>query len=315
MISLSILLFSCQKIKYPWQPGISAPKYYPVAGNISFNNAGHGSNTSFANGWGSEYGSVVSGDKYKEIPKNVYIDYYSVVDGKDFKGEVHLDQQEILKLFRKYKINDDNFAHLVVGMAPGGWIRVWFTTIDEKIEVAKAQLKGCKNNDVGIGLKTKDFKTWGNTYTYWQHHGIPYEAWAENEKDYDIIFDFNRLNREEVGFSYVSSDGTYYQTGGKKVHQKLPVQFEQIAWLNKTGDSYNCKLPIPKGFKKYIEQKRLKEVRLQLEIEDDGEHAIMYILLNNTKEKIVRFRNKQPTKEESKNVDFAYATEIEYFIP
>lgn len=63
---------------------------------------------------------------------------------KIFKGDVHLNQQEILKLFRKYKINDDNFAHLVVGMAPGGWIRVWFKTIDEQVEVAKAQLKGYK---------------------------------------------------------------------------------------------------------------------------------------------------------------------------
>ena len=55
----------------------------------------------------------------------------------------------------------------------GGWIRVWFKTIDEQVEVAKAQLKGYKNNDVGIGLKTKDFETWGNTFIYWQYHGIP----------------------------------------------------------------------------------------------------------------------------------------------
>lgn len=313
-ISLSILLFSCQKTKYPWQPGISAPKYYPVAGNISFSNAGHGSNTSFDNGWGSEYGAVVSGDKYKEIPKDVYIDYYSVVDGKDFKGDVHLNQQEILKLFRKYKINDDNFAHLVVGMAPGGWIRVWFKTIDEQVEVAKAQLKGYKNNDVGIGLKTKDFETWGNTFIYWQYHGIPYEAWAENEKEYDLYFDFSNSNHQEIGFSYVSSDGTYYQTGKENVHQKLPVQFEQIAWLSKSGNSYNCKLPMPKNFKKYIEQKKLKGVRLKLEIENDGEHATIYLIANDTKEKIVRFKNKQPTKEEINDLNFAYATEINYFI-
>jgi hypothetical protein len=43
---------------------------------------------------------------------------------------------------------EENSGNLVVGMAPGGWIRVWFHTLDEKtndlvnIEVAKAQLKG-----------------------------------------------------------------------------------------------------------------------------------------------------------------------------
>ena len=295
---------------------MSAPKYYLIGDvKIDFGNAGHGSLTNFDSGWGTEYGAVVSGDKDKDIPKEVFIHYSSCAENYTYEGKVSLPQEKILGLFRKYKINDNNFAHLVVGMAPGGWIRVWFKTIDEQIEVAKSKLKGHYDDNVDDKYKIKNFGNWGYYFSYWQYHGIPYEVWAENEKEYNIIFDFNRPNRQEIGFSYVSSDGTYYQTGGEKVYQKLPVQFEQIAWLNKTGDSYNCKLPMPKGLKKYIEQKRLKEVRLQLEIEDDGEHAIMYILLNNTKEKIVRFRNKQPTKEESKNVDFAYATEIEYFIP
>lgn len=80
MISLSILLSSCHKTKFRWQPSISASQYYPVAGSISIGTAGNGSNTSFDNGWGEEYREVVSGDKYKEIPKQVYIKYYSVVD-------------------------------------------------------------------------------------------------------------------------------------------------------------------------------------------------------------------------------------------
>jgi hypothetical protein len=36
------LLFSCQRTKFQWQPGISAPKYYPVGGVVDFGNAGHG---------------------------------------------------------------------------------------------------------------------------------------------------------------------------------------------------------------------------------------------------------------------------------
>lgn len=71
MISLSVLLFSCEKTKYPWQPEISAPNYYPVAGHINFGVAGNGSNTSLDNGWGDEYGGVVSGQRYKDIPTEV----------------------------------------------------------------------------------------------------------------------------------------------------------------------------------------------------------------------------------------------------
>lgn len=42
MILISTLV-SCQKNKkFQWQPGISAPKYYPVAGHIDFGNAGYG---------------------------------------------------------------------------------------------------------------------------------------------------------------------------------------------------------------------------------------------------------------------------------
>jgi hypothetical protein len=196
MISLS-LLQSCNKKKYIWEAGISAPKYYPVAGNVDFGNAGNGSNTSIAPGWGQSYGAVV-GEKWKDVPKEVYIDYYSVVDGKGFKGKVLLPQEKIRDLFNEYNLDDeDNLGHLVVGMAPGGWIRVWFQALDEKadeyvnLEVAKGHLNGYKDETVGAGLKTKDFKTWGNTYSYWQHHGIPYEAWANNEREYDIYFDFN----------------------------------------------------------------------------------------------------------------------------
>ncbi|SHK28272.1 DUF2931 family protein [Epilithonimonas mollis] len=323
LISLSLLLFSCQKKKYPWQPGISAPRYYPVAGHVDFGNAGNGSNTSFANGWGDQYGGVVSGNQLKEVPKQVYIDYYSVVDGKGFSGEVLLPQEKILDLFREYHINDKNSADLLVGMAPGGWIRVWFQVsvgfVNKGgkviiIEVAKSRLRSYKDETVGVGLKTKDFKTWGNTYTYWQHHGIPYSAWAENEKEYDIIFDFYKPNHRKIGFSYISADGTIYQVGREKAHQKLPVQLEQIAWQGKNREAYNCKVPFPKNFKKYIEQKKLQRLHLQLEIEKDDEHAIIYLITNNSKEKIVRFKNKTITAEEDKNIDFDYAKEVEYFI-
>ena len=309
-----MLLFSCQKTKYPWQPGISAPKYYPVGDvKIDFGNAGQGSLTNFDNGWGDEYGAV-SGDRNKEIPKEVYIYYISAIDNLEYNGKVILPQEKILNLFREYDVDDDYWAHLVVGMAPGGWIRVWFTTIDVQVEVAKTKLKGVEDLTIGDGFRYKKSDYWKKYKIYWQHHGIPYSAWAENEKEYDIIFDFDKPNYRKVGFSYISADGTIYEAGREKAHQKLPVQLEQIAWLGKNEEAYNCKVPFPKNFKKYIEQKKLQKVPLRLEIEKDDEHAVIYLITNSSKEKIIRFKNKATTAEEKKNVDYDYAKEVEYFI-
>jgi hypothetical protein len=39
----------------------------------------------------------------------------------------------------------------------------------------------------------------------------PYEAWANNEKEYDMYFDLFTPNHDEVQYSYVSKDGTFEQ--------------------------------------------------------------------------------------------------------
>ncbi|GGP06640.1 hypothetical protein GCM10010992_27360 [Cloacibacterium rupense] len=323
MISLSLLfLFSCQKTKFQWEPSISAPKYYPVGDvKIDFGNAGHGSLTNFDNGWGDTYGAVSSGDIYKEAPKEVFISYVSAIDNLVYKGEVLLPQEHIRSLFEKYKLDKkDNLGYLVVGMAPNGWIRVWFQTIDKKandlvcIELAKAKLKGYEDNTIGEGFRNKKSKYWDKYKIYWQLHGIPYEAWANNEKEYDMYFDFYKQEKNKVGFNYISADGTYYQKENEKCYQKLPVQFNPIAWLGKSNIVYECNVAMPKNFKKYIEQKKLKEVKLKFELEDDDQHAVIYLITNNLKEKIMRFKNKTPTAEEKKNNDYYYATEVEYFI-
>lgn len=334
ILFLSVLMSSCQKTKYQWEPGISAPKYYPIGGKISFGNAGNGSNIAFDSGWGKEYGGVVSGSKCKEIPKDVYIDYYSVVDSKDFKGKVFLDQKKILDLFRKYNINDDNFAHLVVGMAPGGWIRVWFKTIGKQIEVAKAQLKGYKNDKVGLGLKTKDFETWGSYYTYWQHHGIPYEAWANNEKEYYYDIKFVTQNKDaKLDRSYVvSADGWYSSFYTEKLSEdindvsnngskgKIPVHLS-VSWQDKsTGTYYDTNIVMPKTLKRLFDEtyqanEKLAYSNFIIELENDKQHAVVYLKTKDKVIKLLRFKGEISSKENQDFGDYAYAREIEYFIP
>ena len=318
------LLFSCQKTKFQWQPGISAPKYYPVGECVvDFGSAGNGTRMPFNSGWGNSYGSVVSGERYKEAPKEVFIKYNSGVENYLYQGKVLLPQERIRSLFEKYNLDkEDNSGDLVVGMAPGGWIRVWFHTLDEKtndlvnIEVAKAQLKGSYDDTANERYKVKNFKNWGKYYTYWQHHGIPYEAWANNEKEYDMYFDLFTPNHDEVEYSYVSKDGTFEQGIGidKKFHQKLPVEFE-LGWRDKAKETFYCsKFIMPKNFKHFIEQKRLNTIIFKLEIDNNDQDATLYLVFHNTKEKILSYKNKIPTAEEKKNNDYSYATEVEYFI-
>lgn len=317
MIFLSTLLLSCQKNKYPWEPGISAPKYYPVGDvKINFGNAGHGSLTNFDNGWGNEYGGVVSGEKFKDIPKDVYIHYISAAENLQYNGKVQLPQEKIARLFQEYNINNKNSAHLVVGMAPGGWIRVWFTTIDKQIEVAKAKLKGTRDNSLGEGFRYKKSEYWKKYKDYWQHHGIPYEAWANNEKEYDMYFDFNKPNpkNEVTDPQYSSLDGTlYYRTPiDSLLKRKLPADLVAV-WKSKNSNVYyDTHVTFPKNFSKIIEDRKLKKVVITLEIENDDQHGILYLTSNNKKEKLLRFKT-YPSKDKILgNSDFS--KEIEYFI-
>lgn len=330
VVILCLLLNSCRdKIKpkpnnkFWWEAGISAPKYYPIAGNVDFVNcAGNGSNVSFDNGWGFSYGSIVSGEKFKNLPKEVYIKYYSIVDAKDYKGTVALPYNKILALFNKYckdKVNDKGL--LTVGMAPGGWIRVWADFSGGKngivlIEIAKAQLKqydsGYKR-DIVI-----NDKSWEEYYTYWQHFGIPYDAWAENEKTYDIYFNFNKPNPkyEVTDVLYSSLDGTiYYNIVNKDVmkNRKLPADLV-IAWGNKKDTLYNqAHLLMPKNFTKTVATKKTSKVEIILEIEDNDKYGVLYLITNNKKEKILRFKNLQ-TQNDKGLGECDFTTEVEYYL-
>lgn len=283
---------------------------------IDFGNAGHGSLTNFDNGWGDQYGSVVSGDKIKKMPKEVYIHYISAVDNLEYNGKVILPQEKILKLFREYNVDDDNWAHLVVGMAPGGWIRVWFTKVNVQIEVAKAKLKGKEDKTIGSGFRYKKSEYWNKYKIYWQHHGIPYSAWANNEKEYDIIFDFNKPNpkNQVTDPEYSSLDGTsYFRTPiGSLLKRKLPADLVAV-WKSKNSNVYyDTHVTFPKNFSKIIEDRKLNNFILSLQIEEDDQHGIFYLIGNNKKEKLLRFRNYLSKSKTLGDSDFS--KEVEYFI-
>ena len=335
LILILSVLFSCQKTKYQWEPGISAPKYYPVGDvKVNFGNAGYGTLTNFENGWGKEYGGVVSGDKYKEIPKDVFIHYSSAAENYTYEGKVNLPQKKILDLFRKYKINDVNFAHLVVGMAPGGWVRIWFTTVDKQIEVAKAKLKGHYDTTLGGGFKNKNSQYWRKYKIYWQHHGIPYGAWANNEKEYyyDIKFVTQNKNAKLDRSYVVSADGWYSSFYTEKLSEdindvsnngstgKIPVHLS-VSWQDKSsGMYYDTNIVMPKTLKRLFDEtyqanEKLAYSNFIIELENDKQHAVVYLKTKNKVIKLLRFKGEISSKDKQDFGDYAYAEEIECFIP
>lgn len=101
--SLSLVLISCNNKKYRWQPGISAPKYYPVGEcSVDFKSAGNGSHMPFDAGWGWAYGSVVSGSDYKEIPDSISINYNSSAENFTYQGKFPTQYKKLDSLFQKY---------------------------------------------------------------------------------------------------------------------------------------------------------------------------------------------------------------------
>ncbi|QHI36735.1 hypothetical protein IMCC3317_21050 [Kordia antarctica] len=326
-ILISILFTSCQnsdsKDRFQWEAAMCAPKYYPIGGaKVNFGNAGNSSLTNFDNGWGRSYGAVSSAEKYKKLPKEVFVSYASAVENLVYEGTVPLPYEKIKQLFGKYCKNKETArGKIMVGMAPGGWIRVWvyfFTEdgITGKIEILKYQLEGKEDLTMGEGFRDKTSDYWAKYRLYWKHFGIPLETWAENEKEYDIYFNFNEPNPNyHIGYQYTSRDGTF-EFGGdiRRVTSQLPADLV-IYWRNNANDSigYDTHVLLPKNFTKRVRKKKTNSVELQLEIEKNNEYGVLYLITNGDKEKVLRFKSKMKSRNLAVG-DSDFSEEVEYFM-
>ncbi len=311
------------KNKFWWEAGISAPKYYPIGDSkVDFGNAGNSSTTNFDNGWGEMYGAVVS-DKYKTLPKQVEIQYYSAAENLKFEGVVKLPQEKLLELFKSYcKNKETDEGHLVVGMAPGGWIRVWayFSTMEngyyDNIEIASAQLKGSEDSTIGEGFRWKKDPYWTRYKTYWKHFGTPYEAWAENEKSYTLFLNLNNPNPAyHVASQFSSMDGTVYfgdWRDNPDMIAKLPADFIISWWKDSDSTSYDTHILMPKNLSTIIERKKINKFEIALEKEDNGVYGILYLIDKTDKEKILRFKNLKSNNHALGESEFC--KNVEYFI-
>lgn len=290
--------------RYDWNAGFSAPKYYPVGGaKVSFGNAGCSSLTNFDNGWGDSYGTFSDAERFKKLPRTLTVDYASAVENLVYQGTVQLPYEKIEKLFKKHiKNKETGKGYLIVGLAPGGWIRVWayFSItgggVIHNIEIMKAQVKGHKDPTIGEDFTNKKSEYWTKYKYYWNHFGIPLEAWATTEKEYNLFFNFEAPNPDNgVSYQYSSLDGTLGPRGKTTdlLKQKLPADLV-IAWSIEKNNSligYDTHILMPKNFSKIVESKKTDNLEILLEIEKNQEYGILYLVTNNRKEKILKFKN------------------------
>jgi hypothetical protein len=214
-----------------------------------------------------------------------------------------LPYEKIEKLFKKYiKDKEMGSGVLIVGLAPGGWIRVWvyFNLVGKdnirNIEIMTAQVKGHEDPTMGEGFKNKNDPYWEKHNYYWNHFGIPLEAWATTEKEYNLFFNFEAPNPDNgVSFQYSSLDGTLGPRGKTtdSLKQKLPADLV-LSWCTKKNDSligYDTHILMPKNFTKIVESKKTNNVEILLEIKKNKEYGVLYLITNNKKERILKFKN------------------------
>ncbi|WP_449399893.1 hypothetical protein [Chryseobacterium wanjuense] len=130
----------------------------------------------------------------------------------------------------------------------------------------------------------------------------------------------------------VSADGWYSSFYSEKqsdnlndiknygIKGKIPVHLS-VSWEDKAANKYyDTNIVMPKTLKElfdntYIANKKYTFSSYIIELENDKQHALVYLKTKDRTIKLLRFKGEPSSKE---NLDFGtykYAREIEYFIP
>ena len=236
-------MVSCQNSKkmdekFDWNPGISAPKYYPMeVYKAHFVNADNSSIGAFPSvvgyglPWGNNGASVSVGPNLKAIPVILDITWLSYTENQFYTGSFQLPYDTMLALFKKgwpdfnYSTTPptpitSTFNEITAGMAPGGIVVVWLTGSAHQIDVGRFQAQKTK-------VDMKDFAP--NAYTTDQNlyvkklvsdssvsenlakNGIPYGLWDKYRQRFFmrpvIIYDWPKpIKTSQLVLDYYSGE-------------------------------------------------------------------------------------------------------------
>jgi hypothetical protein len=216
---------------FKWQPGMSAPKNYPIEGyRIRFIYA-DGTGISWpldvaglGTGWGEESGGVVVGKSQKPIPIGLNITWLSYTENQFYTGSFKLPYDTMLELFKKGWHDIDGaytYDHIITGMAPGGVVVVWLSGAAHEVDV-------CRFQATKTIIDMKDF-TNRNDYEYSQadyiqstledstiaknlaKNGIPLGLWDKYRQRFilrpKIVYDWiEPVKTQEILFNYYNGE-------------------------------------------------------------------------------------------------------------
>jgi len=154
-ISIFLILISCKKNdimtmqteKFEWLPVVSGDKICPVEivnGSFVFSDETSSSIPigEYLNGdWGISNGTMVVGDDFKKVPKQMLITWFSYAENKFYKGNFELPQKTIYDILRKdYGKSmmpdgseyQNEFTRLLIGFAPQGLMTLWISGLGNK---------------------------------------------------------------------------------------------------------------------------------------------------------------------------------------
>lgn len=137
---------------YTWTGTLSAPKEYPVE---IYNGALKADDFTYAFdpiwglinvGWGSDAGIMSVDDNKMNLPHELEMTWYSVVENKFYTGKWSLDVQKIKTLWDQGYIDVNNntkeeFKTFKIGLAPSGNVVLWISGNSRQVEVGAFQAK------------------------------------------------------------------------------------------------------------------------------------------------------------------------------
>ncbi|OEK09428.1 hypothetical protein A8C32_11970 [Flavivirga aquatica] len=124
-IAFIIVLTSCER-KYDWSPSECAPQHYPakiLTNNFQYKNGG-GVGTlgrvAGGMGWGRVGAGYAVGERLKPVPDSLFVNWFSITEGKFYKGKFKLSNKVLEKNLKAGKS-----SYVYTCFAPHGRVVVY----------------------------------------------------------------------------------------------------------------------------------------------------------------------------------------------
>ncbi|OEK09430.1 hypothetical protein A8C32_11980 [Flavivirga aquatica] len=124
-IAFIIVLTSCER-KYDWSPSECAPQHYPariLTNNFQYKNGGGVGTlqvTAGGMGWGRVGAGYAVGERLKPVPDSLFVNWFSITEGKFYKGRFKLSNKVLEKNLKAGKS-----SYVYTCFAPHGRVVVY----------------------------------------------------------------------------------------------------------------------------------------------------------------------------------------------